>query len=1450
VSNVTADNDTLIVQGGGNAMRIQKGVSKVVCDNDTFYQSGASNALQLQNASSNITLDNNILWTNGGYDIDVSSDSENGFASDYNDLYATGTAKLANWQGMRFSSQAQWYRTLGFDAHSISADPQFNDPANDDLTLKSTSPAIDAGDPSSYYFQEPLPDGGRINLGAQGGTPQATPSPAQELQFVSPTELDELTAGQATTIQWRSSGLTQSAPVALINMGGPTVDNWLADVFRTSGETQTSTFVTTDTSGVSNPPPSQVFQSGDTAPILAYQLPVPDGTYNISLEFSESDTSASTQRLFDIVLNGTTVATKYDIYAQAGDRYNTAVEATFSVTASRGSGINLQLITRDTIGYGAILNGLRVTAANPLGLLNPKVDLQLSTDGGNTWSTVVAGLTMDVYGRGSFTWIPTAAQVSSNALLRVVSEDYPSIVGTSAPFSIGVGNDYYVAPTGSDLNDGRTPATAIQSLAASLRAFPNIGAGATVHVASGTYSLLSSAVIAPFNSGLTITGPADHSAVFSWASAVSGADAIDVEGSNITIEDLAVTGAADGILSTGTYASIINCLAYGNTAFGTDAPGSNADIAGNTVYSEPIGINADGPSSIVTENTASQCSTSGIGVGGNGTEAFGNTSLDCNTGFVGGGDVSISDNTAYHNSTGVSIDSGALVSRNTVYAQSGDGILVGNAGNATANTVYDNQFGIEVDDGGTASGNLSFDNTAAGVLLEGGKISGQNRVLANPIGVEVAPGEFSDFGGAVTNTLIYNDSADGILVERGDNVSILNNTIYQDTGGDAVHVQNASAGVKLDNNILWSTSGYDIFVTADSQLGFVSDFNDLYTTGTGKVGNWGGYSYPTFADWSGLLSFDADSLSADPLFNNLAAGDFTLEPNSPAVDAGDLASFYLSEPQPNGGRIDLGAYGNTAQRTPSPNQELQIVAPEGTQTLSVGQPTTIQWRSWSLTPFFPIALINMGRTTVDNWLADTFQTAQYYTDSIDHAVDTSGVTDPAPQQVYQTYEGTSGNLLSYQLPVPDGAYHISLEFVEPDAFADPGRMFNIALNGTTVATNYNIEAAAGGPYKAVEVSYDVTASDGSGINLQLIKTAGNGLILSGLRLTAINPSGVANPTVDLQISTDGGSTWSPIASGLTMDAYGRGGYAWTPTARQAGSNVMLRVVSDDFPSVMGVSSPLSVGSGDAGFGSIVGRVFYDANDDGLMGNGEGGLTGVTIYLDTNDNGQFDSGEPSVTTDANGVYTFSNVPAGAYVVRQVVPPGDAYTTPAGGVGSVTVLGGPAAAGPVFGDVAISSVPMNFSYLVKMAENYGRAGTFATGDLNGDGAVNFADLVILAQNYNKTLPPPTATAAVFAASQVNVAAAPVVQQVRARHTVRHNPRRLDLLRSGPDCAAQARRRRENSPKPPPANNASDAGSGTLAVLTISMLDRLAAVATMPLGMSSLMVKLEPVRPVKRA
>ncbi len=64
---------------------------------------------------------------------------------------------------------------------------------------------------------------------------------------------------------------------------------------------------------------------------------------------------------------------------------------------------------------------------------------------------------------------------------------------------------------------------------------------------------------------------------------------------------------------------------------------------------------------------------------------------------------------------------------------------------------------------------------------------------------------------------------------------------------------------------------------------------------------------------------------------------FAVSATSPAIDSGDPGYPYYKEPSPNGGRINAGALGNTAQAEVSALQSIQIVSPNGLEKYEVGQ---------------------------------------------------------------------------------------------------------------------------------------------------------------------------------------------------------------------------------------------------------------------------------------------------------------------------------------------------------------------------------------------------------------------------------------------------------------------------------------------------------------------------------
>lgn len=153
--------------------------------------------------------------------------------------------------------------------------------------------------------------------------------------------------------------------------------------------------------------------------------------------------------------------------------------------------------------------------------------------------------------------------------------------------------------------------------------------------------------------------------------------------------------------------------------------------------------------------------------------------------------------------------------------------------------------------------------------------------------------------------------------------------------------------------------------------------------------------------------------------------------------------------------------------------------------------------------------VNAGGPQVGSYLADTDFSGGSVSHGTTAVIDTSGVTDSAPMQVYQ-----SGriNAFTYTFPnlAPGGSYTVRLHFAEY-SFGAPGqRQFNVAVNGTPVLTNFDIYAAAGGKYKAIAEQFPVNADSAGKIAVAFTTGAAASPIVQGLQL--ITPGSSRSPT--------------------------------------------------------------------------------------------------------------------------------------------------------------------------------------------------------------------------------------------------------------------------------------------------------------------------------------------------
>jgi hypothetical protein len=125
--------------------------------------------------------------------------------------------------------------------------------------------------------------------------------------------------------------------------------------------------------------------------------------------------------------------------------------------------------------------------------------------------------------------------------------------------------------------------------------------------------------------------------------------------------------------------------------------------------------------------------------------------------------------------------------------------------------------------------------------------------------------------------------------------------------------------------------------------------------------------------------------------------------------------------------------------------------------------------------------INSGGPAVGSWAADQdFTGGTTVTSS--NTISTSGVTSPAPAAVYQS--NRYGNF-TYTIPgrTAGANYTVRLHFAETYWTAAGSRVFNVAVNGQQVLTNFDIVAAAGAANKAVVEQFTATASSSGTITI-------------------------------------------------------------------------------------------------------------------------------------------------------------------------------------------------------------------------------------------------------------------------------------------------------------------------------------------------------------------------------
>ena len=495
---------------------------------------------------------------------------------------------------------------------------------------------------------------------------------------------------------------------------------------------------------------------------------------------------------------------------------------------------------------------------------------------------VVSNIATGVANNGQYLWSIPAGTTPGSYSIRVTWPN-AGLAGTSlAPFTITAPvHVYYVndgtvlsgdwtTEPGSDANDGLTPATPKASIQGVLAAY-NLGPGDVIEVDDGTYNLATNILLAVTTPALpsratTIPRIPTRAAVVSRGNTNSGQYVFQLTGAqNVTLSHLAITGGYEGIYAASgedsTGLTVSNCTIYGNSYIGADVETSNnnATFSGDTVYGQSYGLYLSSVNNaLLSGNTVYGNSSWGIEVysGVQDVASANNAYANAYGIYVSGSgsgtaqQSQASGNTVHDNSSvGIAVSGDALAVGNTAYRQMASGaygLEVQSGAVAQQNVVHDNYYGIYVYNSSQALNNRVYNNSQIGINAAYASTIQGNTVYSNGVGLQLSSG-YSQ----VSNNLIYANVNQGILANGPYSTQITNNTIYQPVG-DAIRIQSSASSLSLENNILWVQAGYDLYITPDSEQGFFSDYNDLYSTATGKLGSWEGRDFtgPTaLADW-------------------------------------------------------------------------------------------------------------------------------------------------------------------------------------------------------------------------------------------------------------------------------------------------------------------------------------------------------------------------------------------------------------------------------------------------------------------------------------------------------------------------------------------------------------------------------------------------------------------------
>ena len=909
------------------------------------------------------------------------------------------------------------------------------------------------------------------------------------------------------------------SPVYQIAAGAATATPpFQADQFFTGGG-NAGTGQTIDTTGVINPAPEAVYQTARFGN-FSYSFPglTAGSTYAVRLHFADGYTNFMSERVFDVLVNGAKVLSRFDVIAAAGGNFKAVVEQ-FNATADASGRISVEI---DSLVGAAILSGVEVVS----GGLVPSAPYGLRAVAGN--------------GQVTLSWIAGAGASSYNVYRGTAAgaETLYQTGVTDATFTDGAATNgtkyFYFVTARNDVGDGSGSAEA--------SATPTAGAAPVYQINCG-----SNVAVSPFQADQYFTGGGTAGTGASIDTTSVASPAPQAVYQSIRFGDFSylfpgLTPGAPYTVRLHFEESFTNFI--GERVFDVAINGSKV-LPGFDILAASL---ATGKAVVEQLDTAA--------------DASGQISLQL-TGTRGGSILS-----------GIEILTGSAIASAPygLRAVAGNGQVtlswIGGAGATSFNVYRGTTAGTEALYQAGVTGPSFVDSAASNGTAYFYKVTAVN---------DAGEGSASSEASATPTT----GPAPVYQIRCGSNVAA---PPYQQdqyfTGGGTT-----GTGQTIDVSGVANPAPQAVYQTIR-----FGDFSYAFPNLTpGAPYTVRLHFEESFTNFIGERVFDltVNGVKAFPSFDILAAtgatGKAVVEQVNVTADAGGNISLQTTSLR--GGAILSGIEILTGSAAPSAPYGLRAVAGNGQVALTwlgaagasrfnvyrgttpgsealyqagVMSPAFVDGAAANGTTYYytvtaadaagegamsneasatpttgpaPVYRIRCG----SNIPAPPYQQDQYFTGGgtagTGQTIDTSGVVDPAPQAVYQTIRDGD---FSYLFPglTAGATYTVRLHFAESFTNFIGDRVFNVALNGAQVLSNFDIIAVAGGTEKAVVEQFDTTADAGGDITLQVTTLTG-GAILSGIEVL----TGAAIPSAPFGLRAVPGDgkvtlTW-PTETGAT-----------------------------------------------------------------------------------------------------------------------------------------------------------------------------------------------------------------------------------------------------------------------------------------------------------------------------